>query len=152
MYHRRVFVFRRSRRRRDSAAHVVALLSSTRAPPLCVMTRTAFTSPVRRSVRKYRRAFYARRTVPSRDGESRFLIRRGPASRRLRARLVASPLVASPLVASPLVVSSRHVSSPSSASGGGGAAKTSDAFVPPNPKLLDITARIPSLFVFTSGA
>ena len=90
MYHRRVFVFRRRRRRGDSAAHVVALLSLTRAPPLC----------------------------------------------RVASRRVAS----------------RHVSSPSSAFGGGGAAKTSDAFVPPNPKLLDIAARIPSLFVFTSGA
>ena len=117
MYHRRVFVFRRSRRRRDSAAHVVALLSSTRAPPLCVMTRTAFTSPVRRSVRKYRRAFYARRTVRSRDGESTLLIRRGPPrlvvsrpTRRVASRRVASRRVAS-----------RHVSSPSSASGGGGA-------------------------------
>lgn len=49
-------------------------------------------------------------------------------------------------------VASRHVSSPSSAPGGGGAAKTSDALVPPNPKLLDIAARIPSLFVFTIGA
>ena len=49
-------------------------------------------------------------------------------------------------------VASRHVSSSSSAPGGGGAAKTSDALVPPNPKLLDIAARIPSLFVFTIGA
>ena len=148
MYHRRVFVFRRSRRRRDSAAHVVALLSSTRAPPLCVMTRTAFTSPVRRSVRKYRRARARVELYPSRDGESTLLIRRGPhvSSSSRPTRRVASRRVASRRVAS------RHVSSPSSASGGGGAAKTSDAFVPPNPKLLDITARIPSLFVFTSGA